>query len=72
MSVVEKYTVFCNSDAPWHGAQKPYVRKNYIAELMVNPTLVDFGWAKEYVRVRYLISSHIDKYIPAMITPRLF
>jgi len=33
MSVVEKYAVFCDGDAPWRGAQKPYVRKNYIAEL---------------------------------------
>jgi len=33
MSVVEKYAVFCDGDAPWRGAQKPYVRRNYIAEL---------------------------------------
>jgi len=38
MSVVEKYAVFCDGDAPWRSAQKPYVRRNYIAELITFAT----------------------------------
>jgi len=34
MSVVEKYAIFCEGDAHWRGAQKLYVRRVYIAELI--------------------------------------